>query len=130
MKKLVTDFSKYTTVGIIVTTITISLTWFLIDITNIHTVLATSSVVVLAHLIKFYSYRKINLFDKQRIIHLQFTLFTVLVVFFSVLHIGLVWLLIDVLHISTFIGVAAVTVGLFFARFISFKFTRLIKDEK
>ena len=130
MKKLVTDFSKYAIVGIIVTTITISLTWFLIDIANINTVLATSFVVIIAHLIKFYSYRKINLFEKQQILHLQFTVFTVLVVFFSVLHIGLVWLLIDVLYISTFIGVAAVTVGLFFARFISFKFTRLIKDEK
>ncbi|MCK4901752.1 MAG: hypothetical protein KAS76_00230 [Thermoplasmatales archaeon] len=129
MKKLVLDFSKYTIVGIIVTIITISLTWFLIDIGNLHTILATSLVVVLAHLIKFYSYKKIKLFNRRQVAYLQFTLYTVIVFCFSILHIVLVWFLIDILYLRTLLSVTVVTVGIFLARFISFKIANLITDK-
>jgi len=128
-KKLVMDFSKYFAIGIIVTIMGIFLTWFLIDIFVINTIIARFSVLASLHFVKFFSYRITKLFSRKKLGHIQFIIYTVIVGFCYLLDIFLVWLLIEVLHIKTLISVTLVTGGLFLLRFILFKATRLIEED-
>ena len=128
-KKLVMDFSKYFVIGIIVTMMGIFLTWFLIDIFVINTIIARFSVLASLHFVKFFSYRITKLFSRKKLGHIQFIIYTVIVGFCYLLDIFLVWLLIDVLHIKTLISVTLVIGGLFLLRFILFKATRLIEKD-
>lgn len=127
--KLVADFFKYTLIGTIVTLMNIFFTWFLIDIIDVNTVIATTSVVACLHIVKFYSYRISRLFGRRQMGHIQFMAYTAVVVFCSILNIVLVWFLIDILHIGTVISVTAVVVGLFALKFILFKVTHLIEGD-
>jgi hypothetical protein len=104
-------------------------TWLLIDIVGIATIIATTLVLAVLHIIKFYFYRASNLFDRQLLGHVQFTIYSIIMVISFVLHITLVWFLIDIMSISTIISVTAVVVGLFILRFGLFKATHLIGTE-
>jgi len=128
-KKLVMDFSKYTFIGVIVTILGIFLTWFLIDIFVINTIIARFSVLASLHFVKFFSYRIAKLFSRRKLGHIQFIIYTVTVGFCYLLDIFLVWLLIDIFHIKTVISVTLVIGGLFLLRFILFKATHLIEKD-
>jgi hypothetical protein len=130
MRKIIRDFSKYTFIGIIITGLNILLTWFLIDILDVDTVLATTFVVVLMHVLKYFSYKMGRLFDSKMIGSKQFAIYSVIVIFSSTLHILLIWFMVDGLHIHTLISVTSVTVGLFIMRFILFKMTKMIEKEE
>ena len=127
--KLVADFLKYLRIGTIVTLMNIFFTWFLIDIARLNTIIATTSVVMSLHIVKFYSYRASNLFGRQQVGHIQFMIYTAIIVFCSILNIVLVWFLVDIIHLATVIGVTSVVVGLFLLRFILFKITRLVGKD-
>jgi hypothetical protein len=129
MKKIMTDFSKYTLIGVIISINIIFFTWLLIDIIRIHTFIATTSVVVVFHVIKFHLYRGSNLFDREMMGKTQFVLYTIIVVFSSTLHILLVWFLVDEAHLPTLFSVTAVIAGLFVMRFILFKYFHLIGNN-
>jgi putative flippase GtrA len=128
--KIRTDFFKYTVIGGIVTLMNIFFTWLLIDIIKINTVIATTSVIMFLHAVKFYSYRISNFFGRRQMGHIQFIIYTAVVVFCSILNIVFVWFLVDILHISTIISVTSVVVGLFLLRFMLFKFSHLIDKER
>lgn len=130
MRKIIKDFSKYTLIGIIITALNIFLTWFLIDIIDMDTFLATTFVVVLMHVLKYISYKTSRLFDGKMIGSNQFFFYSIIVIFSSTLHILLIWFMVDGLHIPTLISVTSVTGGLFIMRFILFKKTRLIEKEE
>ena len=128
--KIRTDFFKYTIIGGIVTLMNIFFTWLLIDIIKINTVIATTSVIMSLHVVKFYSYRISNFFGRRQMGHIQFIIYTVVVVFCSILNIVFVWFLVDIHHISTVISVTSVVVGLFLLRFMLFKVSHLIDKEQ
>ncbi len=130
MKKIITDFSKYSFIGIIISVMNIFFTWLLIDIVGLETVLATILVLIVLHIIKFYFYRTSNLFDRQLLGHIQFTIYSTIVAFSFILHIVLIWFLIDIMYIPTIVSVTAVVFGLFILRFILFKITHLIGEEE
>jgi hypothetical protein len=129
MKKIVTDFSKYTLVGIIISLNIIFFTWLLIDIIHIHTFIATTSVVVVFHVIKFQLYRGSRLFDREMMGKTQFLIYTAIVIFSSTLHILFVWILVDWVHLSTLFSVTVVIAGLFVMRFILFNIFHLIGNN-
>jgi uncharacterized membrane protein YwzB len=129
MRKIIKDFSKYSIIGIIISILNIVLTWFLIDIIRIETFLATTLVVIAMHILKYFSYRTSKLFDSKTIGSRQFIIYSVIVVFSSILHILLIWFMVDGLHLSTIISVTTVVVGLFIMRFILFRSTRLIEKD-
>ncbi|UCE37881.1 MAG: hypothetical protein JSW00_01155 [Thermoplasmata archaeon] len=129
MKKIITDFSKYTLIGVIISIMIIFFTWLLIDIIHIHTFIATASVVVVFHVIKFLLYRGSNLFDREMMGRTQFILYTIIVVFSSILHILLVWYLVDMAHLPTLFSVTVVIAGLFVMRFVLFKSLHLIGNN-
>ena len=129
MNKLITDFSKYTLIGIIISIMNILFTWLLIDIIGLDTIIATTSVLMVLHILKFYSYRMSNLFDRQIMGQTQFTIYTTIVIFSSILHVLLVWFFIDIIHIPTFISVTTVVIGLFLMRFVLFKASHLIEED-
>lgn len=125
-KKSYADFFKYLIIGAIVTIMNIFFTWFLIDIINIDTIISTTVVLILLHLVKFYSYRITKLFSKKQMQHIQFVVYTLVTVFCSVLNIFFNWLLIDFWHLPTVQSLTVVAIGLFLLRFILFKITNLI----
>ena len=130
MKKIITDFSKYAFVGIIISIMNVVFTWLLIDIVGLATIIATTSVLAVLHIIKFYFYKISNLFDRQLLGNVQFTIYSIIAVFSFVLHITLIWFLIDIMNIPTIISVTTVIVGLFIIRFVLFKVTHLIEKEE
>jgi len=128
--KLLADFFKYTLIGAIVTLMNIFFTWFLIDIVEINTVVATTAVVASLHIVKFYSYKVSKLFGRRQMGHVQFIIYTGIIAFCSILNIVLVWFLVDIIHIATVISITAVVIGLFLLRFILFKATRLMEGNE
>jgi hypothetical protein len=130
MRKIIKDFSKYTFIGIIISMLVIFFTWLLIDIFQFDTLISTASIVVTFHILKFILYRWIKLFEKQKREHFQFTVYTAIVIFSSLLQIILVWILIDIFHVPTLLSVTTIIAGLFIIRFILFKIFHLIGNNK
>gem|GEM_PF-2165285 len=121
-KKHTVDFSKYTTIGIIVTIANIFLMWLFIDILGISTITSSTVVVLGLHIVKFISYQQVNLIKKQ------FLKFTVIQVIFGLLNIIGVWFMIDILGQPTVFSSTIVVGFLFILRFFAFKITGLVVD--
>ncbi|MHC4322438.1 MAG: hypothetical protein ACYST3_09215 [Planctomycetota bacterium] len=117
--KLTIDFTKYTIVGFFVTIISIFLKWLLIDISGIATPIASGSVVISCHLLKFIFYKKVNLIRKQ------FLKYTAIQSGSGIMNIIGDWFLIDILKFPTIISLVFVVSVLFVLRFIFFKITKL-----
>jgi putative flippase GtrA len=118
-KKLTIDFTKYSLVGFYVTVISIFLKWLFIDVLHIATPIASSTVVISSHILKFTAYKKVKLIRRQ------FTKFTVIQSGSGLLNIAGDWLLIDILHLPILFSLILVVSVLFVLRFIVFKITRL-----
>ena len=119
LKKLSVDFTKYSLVGFLVTIANVSLMWLFIDILKIYTLLASSTVVVSLHIVKFIAYKKVRLIRKQ------FIKYTTIQSGSGLLNIIGVWLLIDIFHQPTVFSSMFVVSVLFVLRFVFFKITKL-----
>lgn len=130
MKKIVVDFSRYSVVGIVISVLVVLFTWLFIDVIGINTIVATSIIVVIFHVIKFILYRKVSLFVGEEAMPRQFIIYTAVVILSSFMHIVLIWFFIDIIRIPTLVSAAVVVAGLFVFRFFLFNYTHLLDNDE
>lgn len=116
------DFSKYSIVGVTATSINIFLMWVSVDLWEINTLIATSTVVTLLFFYKFYGYIYIGLFHKE------FFKFFIVNVTSAVLNVVLIFVLVELIGFSAAFSATIVVIILFILRFIVFKLIGVIKS--
>lgn len=121
-KKNAIHFAKYTAIGLTASLLNIFFVWLLVDHLHVPSAIGISTVVFAIFLFKFYMYIVIKLIKSQ------FAKYTIIQLISVLLNIYLTWFFIEVLLISTLVATTTVVVGLFIARFILFKITKLIID--
>ena len=122
MKQLSVNFSKFTIIAVFAAALNVVFVWLLIDVMCFRTVFATTLVVSLIILLKFYAYIYIGLIKRQ------FFKYSFIQSFSALLNILFTWLLIDVIGIPTIIATILVVGSLFFGRLLLFKITKLLVD--
>ena len=115
-------FYKYTLIGATASLLNIVFVWLLIDILNWKTIIASTIVVGLIFILKFYLYVIFSLIKKQ------FIKYALIQIISAILNIFFTWLFIEILLIPTIIATTLVVGGLFIGRFIMFKVSKLIRE--
>tara|TARA_Y100000310_G_C20071621_1_gene529670 strand:- start:175 stop:546 length:372 start_codon:yes stop_codon:yes gene_type:complete len=119
-KKISKNFGKFLFGGIIWTILSIFLAWFLIDYRGMLAAIASSIIVIVGIVLRFYFYTGIGLIKKQ------FLKFASANILFSVLIIVFMTLSIDIMKIPTLIATPIIIGGLFIFKFLFFIKVRLI----
>lgn len=65
MEKYFINFSKYSIIGILVSILSISLSWFLIDLMGFKAIVASTIIGIAGFSIKYLGYTKIKLIKKN-----------------------------------------------------------------
>ncbi len=119
--KMLRKIAKFLIVGGLGAILNVFLVWFFVDFLIISPFLAAILAIVLTQICKYGGYRLIGLFNKGIIKYL------IAGNLFNILNIFGMWLLIDLLKLSSLIGATIVVSLLFILRFIFFDRIGLIK---
>lgn len=113
-------FSLFLIIGIFKTAITIALTWLLIDILKISTLLVSTTVITLIFFITYFTY------VITKIIKPKFIKYASATIGFNVTTILLIWLLVDFMEFSGVLSSIMVIGVLFIIRYVFFNKIGLI----
>ena len=122
IKNYAVNFSKYSSVGLIITLCDIFFSWLFIDIIGMKAILSSSIIETFDFTTKYIGYRKFKLIRKKFNIFLMITLISI----FS--FILLSHLLIDLLSYPTLIVIPFLIGLLFLLRFFALYWTKIICD--
>ena len=117
------DFSKYSFIGVLWTTLNIFFMWLMIDMLKFPTVYSAFAVVTTLFVGKFYAYRLIGFMENN------FLKYASTVIGFQVANIFFMWLFVDIFKWKAVVSSAIIVTTLFVLRFVVFNKVGLIKNE-
>ena len=120
MARHIINFSKYLSVGVVVTLLNIFFSWLFIDVVGMKAIVSSTIIGIVLLLFKYFSYVNV------RLIHRKFVIFILINTTSVLLYILFSALLIDIFLVPTLIAIPAVVISLFLLRYIAFHWTKII----